>query len=851
MSIIQNYENTVFENGMPVRVLIQQLNHFKLHWHQHHELLFVIRGSMFLHIGGKDYELGKGSLAFIQSPMLHSVSGTAESIVIAVQFETDFFNLYPSIKSLAFSFDKFIEDQSDSEQTSFFDHIRNAVKDLAFYYNKRSSGFCYLVSTLAFHIISLLISKNYFTECGFSDTNDQSYKYISDIIDIVNQRYAEDLSLSEIASQFYISYYHLSRKFKEVVGISFREYLHNVRLHKAAKELRDTKDAILSIAVSHGFSAASSFTQAFQKRYGITPLEYRRQFETTYSDSGFNIGREQKMFMVSLDHRESLEYIYSFINRQSESRGSSILQNTTHREIIANVKAEQGSLSHIWSILGACGRASDLLRSDVQQHIILAKNHIGYKYIRFHAIFSDDMMICSRAETGELVFNWTHLNKILDFLLQNGLKPFIELSFMPEALASGNQTIYWYKANVSMPKAWSEWEMLVRNLLIHCVHRYGSKEVAEWYFEVWNEPDYQKIYWDGTFDDYAKLYAVSANAIKSICPKAKVGGPSITHIQYEKTEWIRNFLLFIRTHDLPIDFLSYHIYADSSSDYSAAGYHNFPNISDSTSIQEGRELDLIQHHQQTCNELGFSRLEHIITEWNISAKRNLRIRDTAFMAPYIIGTALKCSNHASMMCYYCTTDFNDEISVPSSSLSGSYGLISIDGIPKSSFWAFYLLNKVGNTILAKSKGYCISKSGEQLQILLYNLAGLDSLAQQNINLVNQASDIYTFFEECQAVTYHVTIQNTSGKWKQTSYTLNREYGSMYDIASSNLSSSTFSAEEIAYLKSVSVPKLSSEYIECQQGKICVSCCVPPHGCCLMILDPVLEEAVPEISTQDI
>jgi xylan 1,4-beta-xylosidase len=181
-------------------------------------------------------------------------------------------------------------------------------------------------------------------------------------------------------------------------------------------------------------------------------------------------------------------------------------------------------LYHFWEhTVGSC-HAPLALRADWQAQLRRCHEELGFRYVRFHGLFSDDVGTLIE-HNGEPLYSFFNADQIFDFLLSIGMKPFVELSFMPEALASGNKTVFHYRANVTPPKDYKRWAELVKKFTRHCVERYGVAEVREWFFEVWNEPNLP-AFWKGTQADYYKLYAETATAIKSVDAALKVGGPA-------------------------------------------------------------------------------------------------------------------------------------------------------------------------------------------------------------------------------------------------------------------------------------------------------------------------------------
>src|ERR1700689_2569317 len=203
---------------------------------------------------------------------------------------------------------------------------------------------------------------------------------------------------------------------------------------------------------------------------------------------------------------------------------------------------------HFWEHTVGSGHAPLALRADWQAQLIQCHNDLGFQHVRFHALLSGEMetLIC---EENELLYSFFNADQIMDFLLSIGMRPFVELSFMPGTLASGDTTVFRYRANVTPPKDYNQWAILIGKLVAHWVERYGAKEVRKWFFEVWNEPNL-KAFWTGSQEDYFKLYGCTVAAIKSIDESLQVGGPVTADNQ-----WIPEFLGYCKKHAVSVDFV--------------------------------------------------------------------------------------------------------------------------------------------------------------------------------------------------------------------------------------------------------------------------------------------------------
>ena len=194
--------------------------------------------------------------------------------------------------------------------------------------------------------------------------------------------------------------------------------------------------------------------------------------------------------------------------------------------------APKTKFDHYWEkCVGAC-HAYTALREDYRMMLRKAKKDLGFQYVRFHGLFNDQMSVVREVEPGKYEYNFVNIDNIFDFLLSIDMKPFVELSFMPTPFASGDQTCFYYKGNVTMPKSFELWDGLIVELLKHLESRYGMEELEKWFFEVWNEPDLD-FFFAGDQEDYFLLYEHTARAVKSVGANLRTGGPATAN-----NEWI-------------------------------------------------------------------------------------------------------------------------------------------------------------------------------------------------------------------------------------------------------------------------------------------------------------------------
>lgn len=395
------------------------------------------------------------------------------------------------------------------------------------------------------------------------------------------------------------------------------------------------------------------------------------------------------------------------------------------QEFIIDVKSKTAEFKHYWENCVGSGHASLALREDWRKALKKCHDELGFKYVRFHGLLDDDMNVCIKKDK-KIQFSFYNIDSIFDFLLEIGTKPFIELGFMPECLASGTKTVYHYKGNVTPPESYDEWSFLIHTFTDHIKNRYGSVEVGKWFFEVWNEPNLEG-FWSGTRDEYFELYKHSALAVKSVNAKFKVGGPATA-----RNEWIPEFIDFCKTGNVPVDFITTHHYPTDS----PFGHH----ADARRQMEDSRRGILTEWLRKAVSEAGG--LPVYYTEWNISPScRNYPYNDTSYSASFILKTIIDNSGLSDIYSYWTFSDIFEELFFTSIPFHGGFGLLSIHDIPKPKFRVFELLHKQGceRYLVEKSRKSVLEaaaiKNNNGICILLYNFDTGTVLFQENAHII--------------------------------------------------------------------------------------------------------------------
>ena len=350
----------------------------------------------------------------------------------------------------------------------------------------------------------------------------------------------------------------------------------------------------------------------------------------------------------------------------------------THLSFFCDLAEATTPLPHFWEHTVGSDHAPMALRADWQTQLQRAHSELGFQHVRFHGLLSDDFRLVVR-DHNKLFYSFFNCDQVFDFLLSTGIRPFVELSFMPTALASGTRTVFNYEANITPPRDYRQWSTLIEHLVSHCVERYGRNEVAEWFFEVWNEPNLSS-FWDGTQRDYFKLYRHTADTIKNIDSAFRVGGPATA-----RSEWIEDFVKFCDRNEVPADFISTHHYPTD-------GYENVKNTEEQ--LFKSQRGIMRQVAEDTRRYAGGRPVYY--TEWNASSDSRNPLHDETYAAAFAASTIMEANRLVEGYSFWTFTDIFEENYLPSRPFHGGFGLLTLHGIPKPAYRAFELLHALGN-----------------------------------------------------------------------------------------------------------------------------------------------------------
>ncbi len=337
------------------------------------------------------------------------------------------------------------------------------------------------------------------------------------------------------------------------------------------------------------------------------------------------------------------------------------------------------ALPHFWEHCVGSGHATLALRADWRAQLAQCHDDLGFRHVRFHGVLDDDMGTLVD-ETDELLYSFHNADQIYDFVRSLGMRPIVELSFMPRALSSGDTTVFHYNANVTPPADYTQWASFISKLASHWIERYGAAEVSRWPIEVWNEPNMDS-FWTGSQADYFRLFEMTHKALKHVHGGLQVGGPVTA-----QNAWIDDFLEFCAKNGVPPDFISTHTYPTDA--------FGSPDDDTQQALSKSHLGILRERAEKVRKQAG--KLPLYYTEWCTSSNPRDELHDDPYAAAYVMHAMLNMGTLVDAYSYWTFSDIFEENYFPSKPFQGGFGLMNIHGIPKPVYRAYEILHRLGD-----------------------------------------------------------------------------------------------------------------------------------------------------------
>ena len=824
------HEIIPFDRNNPVRLYMHKLGDVTRHWHESLELLFVLAGEVSVLAGDIQTSLQQDDMLLINSNVIHELHSD-DCVMIAVQVKLSKFDLPEDLLQTLY----FNCNSTDCENRERFRGIKQIIASML---QSNAGGVSLFHSrALAYRLLSELV-ENFKVEKPAGEANTRKHlERLNGILRYISEHYKEQLTLNQLADQTHLSAPYLSSFFERYMGINFSTYYTNFRLDHAVQDLLHTDIPVEQIAANNGFSDPRAFVRAFKKRYNEVPSAYRKN-----ASAPMPFARDKLLSINYLDFKsENYLHLLSQYLPEADSRTafpSPAEENEKLSLAPVDCAASGKTLTHKWRSFIGVGRAKDLLQAEVQDMLRQLQRDVGFRYLRFHGIFSDDMLVCRRNSDGSLQFSFTLIDKMLDFILSVGLKPLIQFSFMPADIAAApEKTVFSSPFVVSPPKRMEDWNTLIALFLSHIRSRYGKEEIRSWLYSVWNEPD-TSIQMFG-FEDAAQFYSLYQNTfrtLKSFDGELIFGSPSLYPTTGYEVEWLRRFVAFAKENGCAPQFMDIHYYSDD--------FESFDNLKASFTTPSGFSADPEHFHKyiskirNIMEELGLNHVPLYLTEWNLCVSHRNLINDTCFKGCYVVKNFLDNYDRTDALGYWSLTDLMEENQPPHQSFHGGLGLFTQDGIKKPPYHAMVLMRQLGDTLLGSGDGWFVTRrKNGNIAAILYNYQHFDPLfLQEGFGLTQTARD--GVFPRRSTLELTLPLSGLpSGMYRIRETIVNQSHGSAFDRWV-EMGAQELGGRDVQWLRDNSQPDLHIYQASVAQDNWQYRAQLAPHELRLVEISPV-------------
>lgn len=752
------------------------------HWHRELELIYVLKGRIEAEVQDKSTTVQENQLLIINHEQVHTVNsreGTDTDLIILQISEQLLKSLDQTSASIHIQTLIDFNDEEDSREPPL-ESVHQCMSELVYEIEKPDTKKIKTFNMLCYRLITLLLQNFCTQRDDMPDLKNNRYRQrVKQILDYVSVNYMHGISQEEVALHLGIHPTYLSRIFAAYTNTSFVQFLNAYRLEKVCMELAQTADSVTEIYLRNGFTNGKTFNRVFHNQVGVTPSEFRSKQAVEGGGCSVADGRVTTSVGTYINFKENADKERLGTERQSFVLTKPVASQETSgytetRVVLAKCGARSTVLKKPFLNLIGTGRAYDLLSAPWRKHFEMCQKELAFRYLRFHGLFNDEMGIIHK--TGDqIAYNFFYIDEALGYLLSQNIRPYIELSFMPSALAAGNQKLFAYQADISMTKSCEQWKDMVSELLRHLLEQFGRIEVEQWFFEVWNEPDIDE-FWAGEFEDYLQLYLVSYNAIKQIDTALRVGGPAASSVIFQTQKKMRVFLDFCTENHVMPDFLSAHPYPAQF--YEISG--SFAQLQ--KMCPASYTIDNIQWLREVAKDAGYPKIELHMNEWNASPRYDDYVHDTAFMATYVIDTALRCADLCAVLGWWTVSDLFDEGGVVYREFGGGFGLINRSGLKKPAYWGMWALRRLCANVLEKGEDYIVTTEGNRFAVLLWNHAFyLPAFAKGERSQLSYY-DRYRVFEPAGVKRFLVTIAGLAPCTVSVlKHQFDQKHGSIYEF----------------------------------------------------------------------
>lgn len=737
-------------------------------WNADFELLFLLKGDgRVSYEDGVVYQIREKDLFVVNGFQICSIDLNEQGILLSLKMSAD------AIASVHIEFLKYeIECRSflfTEEQQEVFDIIRS---DLARVFQEAYKNDMMQPVNARSRITALLEDLSRYFAAGERVKHSRSGRErIQMASDYILQHYKEAVTLEDLADHIYLIRTYISRSFPRYFGVSFLEYVTQVRLAHAVQEMHSGA-TLTEISYRNGFVNETAMIRAFRKYRGMTPSEYRKQMKHTAEQSEKK-GKEREETAEDHDIFQNLLQYAAVTEQEIETTNESAVSVT------AAVNGRKPRVAGHWKRVINAGYAASVLNREVQDELEQLVQELGYEMIRVKGILDDDMCVLRRNMWGEIQSCWNYIDEVIDFILSTGAKPLLEFGHMPLLLAKTDPGRTLRPAPSSLPRDLAEWRMLIKNLMEHLKERYGINQMRRWIFNPWISGD---AIMSDEGDAFFETWKASYDEMKRVSPDL------VTCLSFGlgPEEHLKAFIETMKEKECVPEIFAFRsfgtvLYGEEEEKM------NLIQNNESANMIVSRDPDFLRNRGEKVKGLlqkaGLGALPVLVDECSSNIWQRDLCNDTCYKAAWLFKNLLENEEALQGIAYFSVNDRLDEVFPARETYHGGFGLFTMNGIPKAVCTALRLLGRMGSRLVKRGDGYFISTEPEknQSQIYLYNYVHYDMLYRYRHAVNISRTDRYRVFNMGEIRTFSVKLTGLEpGKYCLRLYKVTKEHGSSYD-----------------------------------------------------------------------
>ncbi|AEE47100.1 helix-turn-helix domain-containing protein [Cellulomonas fimi] len=822
-------ELVLLPRSAPARVLLVDGDALPPSRRDEAQLIFVVHGRPLLVVDDEETYLEPEDVYLVNPHSLMEMEADEPCQLLSLRF--DVHRLAPSLDDVRFRVNS-VTGQSRAAFRPLIHLLASIIKVNSTQDDERR----FQTVALLYALLDELVHRFVASPTGASTASDKHRVRLRRLLRYIDEHYAEGLSLNQVAAHEHLSAPYLSAFFKEQVGMTFSAYYNQLRLDRAVDDLVTSDESIEVVAKRNGFRDPRTFVKLFKERHKVLPSQFRRDQQVAAAPTG-SLSRTTEGPAPDTPLRVLARYLPS----EPEMRVTTAVDVEPVTKLVAvdsvDVHASGRRLRHTYRKITTVGRAKELLYEDVREMLRSWQADVGFEFIKFHGLFADDMHVYRENAAGEPVFSFVLLDKVFDFLLSIGLKPFVQLSFMPQELASiKDRTVYSAPFNVSPPKSLERWTALVDAFMSHVIARYSFDEVSTWLFCVWNEPDTGPTLFGFDDDDvFREFYAATYRTVKQHGSSLQFGSPAMLVSYTQNKNWLLGYLEFARAHRCSPDFLTIHYY-DNDFGWETLPDHT-PGRPSSSRLNKDQDAfrKTISQLKLLMRDLGL-RVPVYMTEWNLTVSHRDLLNDTTFKSCYLAKNLLENYDELDAFAYWSLTDLMEELQPSEDMFHGGLGLLTSNGVKKPHYHFFAALSRVGDRLLASGDGYFVTSTGSAVQVFVYNYEHFSHLFASGERYDMTYLERYAPFSELGRMDFSIELTGLpAGEYRVRERVINSEHGSAFDTWL-RMGAPSIDPQCVDYIRQVSVPQMIVNDLHVD-GAVTVSAVLEPLEVRLIELVP--------------